>query len=409
MTDIAGDSSRGCSNCGSEALFTVLDLGEVPLAGAFPRPEEESSAPRHPLTLMACEVCFLVQVKEGIPPEVMFDDYRYLASIPLRRHFEEFAAHVPDQLAAPRDGLIVEIGCNDGVLLHPLRARGYLRLLGIDPAANVTALVDPEIPVVTAFFSADVAESVVRDEGHANVVIANNVFAHVADPHDFLDGVSRLVGETGHFVFEVHYWYDLLEDVQFDTIYHEHRYYYTLTVLQDMLSRHQLVLNDVENIGNHGGSVRVYASKRRNSSKAVVDALTTEAHRGVTRRESYAEFTHRVNAVLGELDAIAAALPSDARVAAYGAAGRAVTFLNVARQLAARISYVVDDSPERMGRVIPGVNIPIVARSRLTEEPPSALVLTAWTYQDQILGAVDAELGGARPRILVPLPHPHWL
>lgn len=391
-----------CVNCGQPALSTVMDFGRIPLAGAFPITADDAAGAAFPLSLSVCQDCFLVQVPEDVPQEVMFRDYRYLASIPLARHFEAFAAHVPKKLGLARTALIVEVGCNDGVLLHPLREQGFLNLVGIDPAANVTQHVDDRIEVVTAFFDRKVADAVVGRCGRAALVVANNVFAHIPDPHAFLDGVHALLDVDGTFVFEVHYLLDLIDKDQFDTVYHEHRYYYSLTVLADMLARHGLSVVDVERITNHGGSIRVFASRRAVTAE-VTEVLAAEAAWGVRTMAAYRSFAQRAATAIRDLRRTLDAISGGDVVAAYGAAGRAVTLLNMLGESAARVRYVVDDSPERAGRVVPGVGIPIVPASRLVEEPPCVILVTAWTYADQISERVR-QLLDPPPRLLIPLP-----
>lgn len=384
-----------------------MDFGKIPLAGAFPLMADDEAGTAFPLSLSVCEKCFLVQVPEDVPQEVMFRDYRYLASVPLSRHFEAFAAHVPAKLGLPRSALVVEVGCNDGVLLHPLLEHGYENLVGIDPAANITQNVDDRIEVVTAFFDRIVADGVVGRHGRAGLLVANNVFAHIPDPHAFLDGVQALLDVDGTFVFEVHYLLDLISGNQFDTVYHEHRYYYSITVLSEMLSRHGLTVVDVERITNHGGSIRVFAG-RREASAEVEELLAAEASWGVRTLDAYRSFAQRAATAISDLRRALDTLDATDVVAAYGAAGRAVTLLNMLGDTSVRVRYVVDDSPERAGRIVPGVGIPIVPASRLLEEPPSVLVVTAWTYIDQIAERVRQMLDPP-PRLLVPLPSVRFL
>ena len=391
-----------CANCGEAALTQIMDFGAIPLAGSFPATAGDPAGAAFPLSLSVCARCFLVQVPEDVPEDVMFRDYRYLASGPLAQHFADFAAHVPTKLGLTADALIVEIGCNDGVLLHPLLTQGYENLVGVDPASNITKHIADEITVTNAFFDSDVANTLVSRHGRAQLVAANNVFAHIPDPHAFLQGVELLLAQDGAFVFEVHYVLDLMDSNQFDTVYHEHRYYYSLTVLAEMLGRHGLKVLDVERIANHGGSVRVYAG-RGEPAPAVGDLLASEAAWGVCTMAAYRNFAARAQEAVRDLRRILDGLPASEAVAAYGAAGRAVTLLNMLGDSAGRIGYVVDDSPERIGRVVPGVDISIVPASRLVDDPPQVLLITAWTYADRI-GERVRHLLEPPPRLLVPLP-----
>lgn len=405
-----------CASCQARDLQPVIELGLIPLAGAFPSTLESPAHAGHPLSVVVCLTCNLVQVAEEVSPELLFSDYRYLATPPLRQHFETFAGQVPDQLGLSADALIVEIGCNDGVLLRPLLSRGFSNLVGVDPAVNVTTNVPPSIPVINGFFGRSIAEEIVSERGHAEAVLANNVFAHVDDLDDFLGGVTHLLGREGWFVFEVHYLVDLLERFQFDTIYHEHRFYYSITALTPLLARHGLTVCDVCRISNHGGSVRVFAStKPQEPRSSVREALAYERSSGLTEAETYVRFQVGVRDRVSRLVELVREIPSSERLVAYGAAGRAVTLLNFVPEVASRIDYVVDESPERVGRYIPGVRIPVVDPSRLAEDQPERILITAWTYAATIKRKIEAGKDGIVPgrsspvELIVPLPVPRYL
>ena len=411
----AGYHTRdSCRGCGGPALEPVLEYGEMPLAGGFPRPQEAGRERRYPLTLARCAGCGLVQVLEVVSAEELFRDYRYRASVPLSRHFAAYAARVPDRLSLPHDGLVVEAGCNDGVLLRPLRERGFHRLLGVDPADNVTRHVPPGIPVVSDFFEPAVARRIRAEHGPAKLLAANNVFAHMDDPNAFAAAAAALLDRDGSFVFEVHYLLDLVEGFQYDTVYHEHVLYYSLSALRPLLARHGLRLFDVERIPNHGGSIRAYACRDdgpRGPSPALDGLLALERERGLDDPAIFREFsagvTRRIRALDELLEDEAAA---GRRIAAYGAAGRATILFNVSAAAERHVEYVVDESPERIGRVMPGAHTPIVSPERLVEDPPDLVLLSAWSYADTLRAKVCERLGADRsPAFCVPLPEPRIL
>lgn len=394
-----------CAACGSRDLELILDLGDIPLAGAFPVDSSSSLNDRFPLTLRLCGNCLLLQVPEQVDPTILFADYRYLASVPLARHFEAYAALVPGRIGLNPTDLVVEIGCNDGVLLHPLHRRGFTNLVGIDPATNVTERIASQVPVINAFFGSEVARSVRVSWGLAQLVAANNVFAHVPDLHDFLDGVNEILAGNGTFVFEVHSAARLLAGNQFDTVYHEHRYYYSLLSLRPLLASHDLVIVDVELLENHGGSLRVFARRTGDASPAVRSALLAEQADGLDRPERYRRFASDVDTATRRLRGLVAEIAPDRIFAAYGAAGRAVTLLNYVPDVAVRLRYVVDDSEERHGRLIPGVRVPIVSAEELRRTPPDVVLITAWTYVDAIVRKVREALPEDEPAFIVPLPN----
>ena len=403
-----------CRGCGGPGLEPVLDYGDMPLAGGFPRPQEARRERRYPLTLARCAGCGLVQVLEVVSAEELFRDYRYRASVPLSRHFAAYAARVPDRLSLPPDALVVEAGCNDGVLLRPLRERGFQRLLGVDPADNVTRHVPPGIPVVSDFFEPAVARRIRAEHGPAKLLAANNVFAHMDDPNAFAAAAAALLDRDGSFVFEVHYLLDLVEGFQYDTVYHEHVLYYSLSALRPLLARHGLRLFDVERIPNHGASIRAYACHQagpRRSTPELERARDVERQRGLGDVAEFRRFAAGVRRRVRALDELLEAHAARGeRIAAYGAAGRATILFNVSTAAKSQVAYVVDDSPERVGRLMPGAHTPIVPAERLVEDPPDLVLLSAWSYADVLQAKVRERLSERRaPAFCVPLPEPRLL
>jgi novobiocin biosynthesis protein NovU/D-mycarose 3-C-methyltransferase len=409
MIEVALETRTTCRGCGAATLELVLDYGPMPLAGAFPRADELDDERAYPLHLVVCSGCGLAQVPQVVPQDVLFRDYRYRASVPLARHFEAYADSVPQRLGLRPDGLIVEPGCNDGVLLEPLRRRGFHELLGVDPAENITAHVPDGIPVRSSYFDPAAAGAILAERGPAQLVTANNVFAHMDEPVEFACAAALLLEPEGVFAFEVHYLADLVDRFQYDTVYHEHVLYYSLTALAPLLARAGLRIFDTERIANHGGSVRVFACRedaRREATAELAELLRAERARGLDQVSAFEDFGRGVRDRIARLDAAIARAAQRHTIAAYGAAGRATILFNACREAAGHVAYVVDESPERAGRVMPGTHNEIVAPERLDAEPPGLLLISAWSYAEPIRAKVRDRLGAGAPEFWVPLPEP---
>jgi SAM-dependent methyltransferase len=405
-----------CAACGSN-LEPVLSLGDQPLANALLTAETlDAPEDRFPLTLALCPVCGLVQITEPVPPERMFREYAYFSSV--SDAFVEHARVIATRMltAGHLDGssLVIEIASNDGYLLQHYAASG-IPVLGIDPARNIAAAaIARGVPTLAEFFDPALAEELVRTGRTADVVHANNVIAHVPDLDGFAAGLARVLKPSGIAVIETPYVRDLVERLEFDTIYHEHRYYHSLTALARILERHGLAVAGVERIAVHGGSLRIFAvhADRPTSDIAGVPAgsvpaiLDEERRLGLGTLGYYTDFAARVGAAGEELRRLLAELRADGRrVAAYGAAAKGTVLLNAFGIGADTIDFVVDRSPHKQGRYMPGVRIPIVATERLIADMPDACLLLAWNFADEIL-AQQGEYRDRGGRFIIPLPTP---
>lgn len=411
MIQVPVETRSRCRGCDGSSLELVYSYGPMPLAGGFPLPNELDEERSYQLDLVVCASCGLAQVPQVVPPDVLFRDYRYRASVPLAQHFATYSETVPERLGLRPEGLIVEPGCNDGVLLRPLLERGFTYLLGIDPASNVTAHVPEGIAVRTAFFDFTEARAVLDEYGLAQLVIANNVFAHSDDPVDFACAAAALLEPDGVFAFEVHYLADLLNHHQYDTVYHEHLLYYSVSSLEPLLERAGLRLFDVERIANHGGSIRTFAcpEESRRQATSALDALRAEERvLGLNAVPAFRDFARGVQQRVAGLHSLMEDASAEGQtIAAYGAAGRATILFNVCSAVASTVRYVVDESPERAGRVMPGTHNPIVGPERLRADPPDLLLISAWSYSEAIRRKVVDLLGRDKaPACYVPLPEP---
>lgn len=400
-----------CRICGSRDLVMFLDFGLMPLAGGFIRKEQIPDERKFPLRIYFCRNCKEVQVLDVVSKELLFKDYRFLASVTktLSEHFVQYAKDMKNELGLNEKSLVVEFGSNDGVLLRPFGDMG-IRAVGVEPARNIAEVaIQRGCSVIVDFFNERVAGEIVEANGRADLICANNVLAHIDDMHEVMRAIKLLLKEDGALVFEVHYLLDLLEKYQYDMMYHEHMMYQSLTALGHLLDLFGMEIFDVKRIPIHSGSIRVYA-KNRESGKhrvkpTVAEALEIERKKGLDREETFFRFAMELDAKRAELvSMIKKAKREGKRVIGYGASGRASTQLNFCGIGKDMIDYVVDASPERYGRVVPGVHIPIVKPDILKTDVPDFTVLFAWNYEDEVLKKEEdyRKRGG---KFIIPLPN----
>ncbi|PYR74340.1 MAG: methyltransferase [Acidobacteria bacterium] len=398
-----------CRACGSEAATPVLSLGRTPLANALlaagdlDRPE-----PTYPLELVFCERCTLVQITETVPPEQLFSDYSYFSSFSetMLRHAEALVGEVIRTRGLGASSLAVEIASNDGYLLQYYRREG-VPVLGIEPAANVAAVAERHgVRTVVDFFGERLARRLHDEAIRADVIHANNVLAHVPDLPGFARGLALLLKEDGVAVIEVPYVKDLVDRCEFDTIYHEHLSYFSVTALDRLFGAHGLSLQHVEHLEIHGGSLRatVGCAGHRAASPSVVAALAREEHDGMTRHAYYARFADAVRSLRESLRTVLAEIRAKGqRIAAYGAAAKGSTLLNYAGIGREHLDFVVDRSPYKQGRFMPGVHLPIESPERLLERQPAYVLLLTWNFADEILEQ-QSEYRRRGGRFIVPVP-----
>ncbi len=405
-----------CRSCGASELAMVLSLGETPLANALLREEDLGRAePRYPLDLAFCPECSLVQITETVPPEILFRDYLYFSSFSdtMLRHAEALTARLVRERNLESGSLAVEVASNDGYLLQYYRRAG-VPVLGIEPARNVAKVAVEErgIPTLTEFFGLDLARQLVAEGRRADVIHANNVLAHVADLNGFVAGIALLLKEDGAAVIEVPYLGEMVPRLEFDTIYHEHLCYFSLTALSRLFARHGLAVTDVEEIPLHGGSLLLTATPavaRRSPSPRVEGLLAREAAHGVPALGYYRDFAPRVARWREAFRAFLADLKAKGRrLAAYGAAAKGSTLLNYAGVGTDLLEFVVDRSTVKQGRYMPGVHLHVRPPDALLESRPDAVVLLTWNFKDEILEQQGAfrRAGG---RFLVPVPSVEWV
>ena len=402
-----------CRSCGGPLRHSFLDLGVQPLANSFlTRDElERGEEQRFPLHARVCAACLLVQVDEAVPPAQIFSDYAYFSSYSKTwlDHAARFAELARGRLGLDASSLVLEVASNDGYLLRHFVAAG-VPVLGVEPAANVAEVAVREgVPTEVRFFGRLFAEELTARGVAADLVVANNVLAHVPDLDDFVHGLARVLKPEGVVSIEVPHLLRMIERTEFDTIYHEHFSYFSLLSAHDTLARRGLRVFEVDELETHGGSLRLWASRddaalRWPETDTVSRVLEDELAAGLDRVDGYAGFAGRVERVLGELRGFLAEAKADgARVAAYGAAAKGNTLLNAAEVTRDDVAYVVDRSPHKQGRFLPGSHLPILEPDHVRRDRPAYLLLLPWNLRDEITSQMaDVREWGCR--FVIPVP-----
>ncbi len=392
----------------------VLSLGETPLANSLPLIQAEGAATkdepelRYPLSLVFCEGCTLLQITETVPPEILFRDYRYFSSFSdtMLRHAKDIADRMATELSLGKNSLAAEIASNDGYLLKNYVARG-IPVLGIEPALNIAKVAEENgVRTVADFFGRELAAQLAAKGKRAHVLHANNVMAHVPDINGVVAGVTAFLAPDGVFVTESPYAKQMLDHTEFDTIYHEHLFYYSLTAQSALFERHGLYVANVEELPIHGGSIRTFVRHKGSGSQGarVKELLAREEAWGVRTLAAYMPFRDRVAALKNSLTELIANLKADGKtIAAYGAAAKGSTLLNTFGIGRESLDFVVDRSVHKQGRTMPGVKIPILPAEALLERKPDYTLLLTWNFADEILAQQTAyrDAGG---KFIVPIP-----
>jgi 2-polyprenyl-3-methyl-5-hydroxy-6-metoxy-1,4-benzoquinol methylase len=381
-----------CRNCGASLGLTLLDLGSAPPSNALLTAEQVTQPETSfPLRVLVCERCWLVQTEDFAKAEELFDaEYPYFSgySSSWLAHIERYVDEVVRRFRLDAGSLVVEVGANDGSLLEYVKAAG-IDCFGIEPTASTASAARAKgIRVVEAFFGADLARELASD-ARADLIVANNVLAHVPDINDFVAGFSLLLEPDGVATFEFPHVVHLIAENQFDTVYHEHFSYLSLTVVNRVFAANGLAVFDVEELATHGGSLRVFGQRadvgRRPHSSRVDDLLACEARLGIASAAYYQGFQRKAEGVKNAfLRFLLEAAESGKMVAAYGAAAKGNTLLNFAGVRPDLIRFVVDANPAKQGKFLPGSHIPIVAEERLHEQEPAFVVLLPWNLRSEL-------------------------
>lgn len=395
-----------CRVCGQASLSRVLALGKMPIADHLPL-TKNAPEPQIPLTLVHCNHCSLVQIEESVLPELLYGgDYPYFTGISptLVKHFADSAMHLIEAWQLGKDSLVVEAASNDGTMLKNFAECG-IPVLGIDPAAEPASRArSAGIETRQQYFDRQLASTLTREIGSCDLFIANNVLAHASDTNDFVAGIRELLKPSGIAVIEVPYLRDLVDGNEFDTIYHQHLCYFSVTTLVSLFERHALFVNDIHRTAIHGGSLRVFISGSAGASDAVEHLLLEESRSGLNELSYLKPFADRVQHLKDTLAPRLLELKSNgARLAGYGAAAKACTLLNYCGIDASLLDFIVDKNSYKQGRWMGGVNTPIVSPDEIEQHCPDYLVILAWNFAAEIMREQQqyAEQGG---RFIVPLP-----
>ncbi len=399
-----------CKSCGAALQHTFVDLGTCPLANSYLTAEQLTQRePAYPLHARVCERCFLVQVEEFEQPENIFGDYAYFSSYSdtwlehARRYVEQMIA----RLGLDARSQVVEIASNDGYLLQYFVARG-IPVLGIEPAANVAAAaMEKGIPTRTVFFNPDTARQLVGEGKQADLLLGNNVLAHVPDLNGFVSALAIALKPGGTITMEFPHVMRLIEGNQFDTIYHEHFFYFTLHTVENIFAKHGLTLFDVEELSTHGGSLRIFAAHaaaERPRTPAIADVKQKELQAGLLEMRTYTDFGRKVQETRRALvEFLQEARKKGKTVAAYGAPAKGNTLLNYCGIGSDQIAFTVDRNPHKQGRFLPGSHIPIYAPEKLREYRPDYVLILPWNLRDEIVSQM-AEVRQWGGRFVVPVP-----
>ena len=400
-----------CRSCGTTLAHTFVDLGMSPLANSYIKPEQRSRMePFYPLHVYVCSACLLVQLEQFSSPHDIFSDYAYFSSFSdsWLAHAKRYVDMIADRFQLGRDSKVVEIASNDGYLLQNFVARG-VPVLGVEPAANVAEVAKQKgVNTTVAFFGEKTARDLVADGWGADLIIGNNVLAHVPDLNDFVKGLKVLLNPTGLITMEFPHLVQLMEQNQFDTIYHEHFSYFSFLAVEKVFARHGMTLFDVEELPTHGGSLRIYARHAQDSSKPIgaraQDLKAREEKAGFGRLDHYLSFGPVVEATKRKLlSFLIAAKQEGKRVVGYGAPAKGNTLLNYCGVRTDLIDYTVDRSPHKQGHFLPGVHIPIHSPEKVRETRPDYLLILPWNLREEVMEqmAFIRDWGG---KFVVPIP-----
>lgn len=399
-----------CRSCGASQFAPVLDLGRTPLANSLLTAEQLSTPePRFPLNVVRCTACSLVQLDTTVPPEAMFGNYVYFSSF--SSTMLDHARRLVDQLITERqlspESRVIEVASNDGYLLQYYKTQG-IEVLGIEPAQNVARVARDErgIPTLNEFFGQALANQLATEGTLADVIHAHNVLAHVPTINDFVGGLKTILKPDGVILIEAPYLKNLLDDLEFDTIYHEHIFYFSMTALDQLFARNGLRIFDVVRVPIHGGSLRIFAShegafQRRHS---VTTLLAEESKWGVSESEPYQAFAQQVGRLKHQLLDVLQSLKAQGKtIVVYGASAKGSTLLNTFEITHDLIDFVVDRSTVKQNLYTPGTHFLIKSPDSLLETQPDYVLLLTWNFADEILEQ-QAEFIARGGKFIIPLP-----
>ncbi len=396
-----------CRICGQDQLEPILSLGDMPPVNSFLSGHADiANETKAPLAICFCSTCSHVQLTHQLDPKDVFTDYIYFSSMAdtVVRWGKQLATQYAVELSLKKGQLVAEVASNDGCILKPFQT--HCRVLGVEPAKNIAETANNEgVPTVAEFFNLKMGQKLREEHGVAELIIARNVLAHVPDLVDFVKGVHQWLSDDGIFHVEVPYLKAMVEHLEFDTIYHEHLSYFSVTALDRLFKAAGMILWDVEEIPLHGGSL-IARGKRHGAARASVSAaLKMEQADGYTASRKLHEFAAGTRRLQTELPTFLHGLKKQGSLAAYGAAAKGVVLTNYCRIGPDLLTWVADRSPYKQGKLMPGMHLPVVGPDRVLQDKPTHLLVLAWNFFDEIVRQLDGyrQAGG---KFVVPVPAP---
>jgi methylation protein EvaC len=380
-----------CRSCNKEEFLEFISLNSQPPANAFLKESDFDKEVVYPLDVTCCSNCLLVQLTDEsyIPRDKLFLDYAYASSISggLRNHFAGLADKIKSEFN-PR--IVVDIGSNDGVLLKPLLELGC-EAIGVEPAGNLAKQANNNgLATICSYFDKDTVNKIISDNGKADIVVASNVFAHLDEYHDIIENVKRILSENGTYIVEVQYFADMIRDMTFDNIYHEHVLYYTIHSMINLFDKHDMTVYNVEKIPTHGGSIRAYVSEGKSPRQSVNDLIREEKENGIDNLQTLENFNKKLQNNIEQIRELFVKLKKDnKRIFGYGAPAKSSTMINSIGLDKSNIELIMEDSPLKQGLFTPGSHIPITSPDILEKEMPDYLMIFAWNYADEIIKKVE--------------------
>ena len=393
-----------CRSCNKEEFLKFISLNRQPPANAFLKESDFDKEVLYTLDVTCCRNCLLVQLTDEsyIPRDKLFLDYAYASSISggLRNHFTELADKIKSEF---NPKIVVDIGSNDGVLLKPLLELGC-KAIGVEPAGNLAEQANNNgLPTICSYFDKDTVNKIISDNGKADIVVASNVFAHLDEYHDIIENVKRILSENGTYIVEVQYFADMIRDMTFDNIYHEHVLYYTIHSMINLFDKHNMTVYNVEKIPTHGGSIRAYISEGKSPQQSVNDLIREERENGIDNLQTLEKFNDKLQKNIKEIRELFNRLNKEnKRIFGYGAPAKSSTMINSVGLNNNSVELIIEDSPLKQGLFTPGSHIPITGPEILEKETPDYLMIFAWNYADEIIKKVEEKY--SRMNYIIPMP-----
>ena len=400
-----------CRFCNYALSKIFVDLGKTPLANSFLNAEMLNVAePIFPLRAYLCDNCLLVQLEEFESPNKIFKNYAYFSSFSETwlKHSKNYVTMAIEKFVLDENSLVIEIASNDGYLLQYFKQK-KIPILGIEPAENIAKVANEKgIPTLVKFFNVDIAKGLAQKNKKADLIIGNNVLAHVPDINDFVDGLRILLKSSGVVTMEFPHLLELIKQNQFDTIYHEHFFYYSFLIVKKIFEYHNLQIFDVEKLPTHGGSLRIYATHKDNKKIKLSDRVSSliieEKQNGIDNVYSYGEFSKKVDKIKKDLIHFCTSAKNDGKkIVGYGAAAKGNTLLNYCGITLDLVDFVVDRSPHKQNLFLPGTHIPIKPPEEIRSEKPDFLLILPWNLKDEIMIQMSfiRDWGG---KFVIPIP-----